>query len=286
MSEEGKDSYVQIDLSAWHQTGEGGTAVTYKHKSRNSLAKLYNPGFEADMAREEFNTAKAVYDMGVPTPEPIGLVTDGQRLGAEYEFIPGKRSFARILSEEPQREAEIAKAFAQAGKRLHSTHADTSRISSIKDILKAFYLKGDCVSEEYAQRALAFLDKAPEADTCLHGDFHIGNIITDGRRTLWIDIGQFCHGVPQWDLGWFWTMSHNLGDRRADFLLHLTQQALTSFWDAFLPAYLETTDSQAISDYTREILPFYAVRVPYMFRLNNQSRFPEEACKSLIQLIP
>lgn len=131
--------YNRINLDDYLQSGEGGTAVTYKHKSRNSLAKLYNPGFEADMARDEFITAKAVYDMGIPTPEPIRLVTDGQRMGAEYEFIPGKHSFARILSEEPQREAEIALAFAQAGKLLHGTRADTSRIPSIKDILRAFY---------------------------------------------------------------------------------------------------------------------------------------------------
>jgi uncharacterized protein (TIGR02172 family) len=276
----------RINLEDYVPSGEGGTAVTYKHKSRNSLAKLYNPGFEADMAREEFITARAVYDMGVPTPEPIRLVTDGQRMGAEYEFIPGKRSFARILSEEPQREAEIARAFAQAGKRLHGTHADTSRIPSIKDILRPFYQNNDCVTEEYCRRALAFLDKAPDADTCLHGDFHIGNIITDGNRTMWIDIGQFCHGVPQWDLGWFWTICHNLGDKRADFLLHMTQQALNSFWDAFLPAYLGTTDPQTLADYTREILPFYAVRVPYMFRLASQTRFPEEGCRALIKLIP
>ena len=279
--------YNRINLDNYVQSGEGGTAVTYKHKSRNSLAKLYNPGFEADMARDEFIIAKAVYDMGIPTPEPIRLVTDGQRMGAEYEFIPGKRSFARILSEEPQREAEIAQAFARAGKFLHSTHVDTSRIPSIKDILRTFYQNNDCVTEEYSQRALAFLDKAPDADTCLHGDFHIGNIITDGSGTMWIDIGQFCHGVPQWDLGWFWTICHNLGDKRADFLLHLTQRALISFWDAFLPAYLGMTAPQAIAaDYTREILSFYAVRVPYMFHLANHTRLPEEGCRALIQLIP
>ena len=278
--------YNRINLDNYVQSGEGGTAVTYKHKSRNSLAKLYNPGFEADMARDEFIIAKAVYDMGIPTPEPIRLVTDGQRMGAEYEFIPGKRSFARILSEEPQREAEIAQAFARAGKSLHGTHVDTSRIPSIKDILRSFYQNNDCVTEEYSQRALAFLDKAPDADTCLHGDFHIGNIITDGSGTMWIDIGQFCHGVPQWDLGWFWTICHNLGDKRADFLLHLTQRALISFWDAFLPAYLGTTDPQAIAGYTREILSFYAVRVPYMFHLANHTRLPEEGCRALIQLIP
>lgn len=278
--------YETIELSAYTRSGEGGTAVTYKHKELNRLAKLYNPGYEADMARQEFLTSRAVFDMGVPTPEPVRLVTDGERQGAEYEFIPGKRSFARILSEEPQREAEMALAFARAGQQLHRTHADCSRIPSIKDVLRAFYLQNDCVTEEYNRRALSFLDSAPYADTCLHGDFHIGNIITNGRRTLWIDVGQFCHGVPEWDLGWFWTISHNLGDARADFLLHMTQSALVSFWDAFLPAYLGTTDAGTLAAYLPRILPFYAVRVPYMFSMAHHGRLPEEGCQALLRLIP
>ena len=93
-------SYETINLNDYVRTGEGGTAVSYKHKTRDTLAKLYNPGFEADRAVEEFLTARTVYEMGVPTPKPYRLVTDGERFGGEYEFIPGKRSFARIISEE------------------------------------------------------------------------------------------------------------------------------------------------------------------------------------------
>ena len=43
--------YGTINLGEFIRSGEGGTAVSYKHKSRNTLAKLYNPGFEADTAR-------------------------------------------------------------------------------------------------------------------------------------------------------------------------------------------------------------------------------------------
>ena len=151
-----------INLDEYRQSGEGGTAITYKHNSRNSLAKLYKSGFEADMAIEEFKVAQAVYDLGIPTPKPYRLVTDGERLGAEYEFISRKRSFARILS----------------------------------------------------------------------------------------------------------------------------QETLVSFWDAFLPAYLGTSAPTALREYTRKILAYYAVRVPFMFNLVHHDKFPEEGCKSLIGLIP
>jgi len=275
-----------INLDEYRQSGEGGTAITYKHNSRNSLAKLYKSGFEADMAIEEFKVAQAVYDLGIPTPKPYRLVTDGERLGAEYEFISGKRSFARILSQEPEKMPELVEAFAKAALELHATAADTNRIPAIREVLHAFYLSSDTVTPEYRKRALAFLDKIQEPSTCVHGDFHIGNIITDGNHTLWIDIGQFGYGAPEWDLGWFWTITHNLGDNRADFLLHLTQETLVSFWDAFLPAYLGMSAPTALREYTRKILAYYAVRVPFMFNLVHHDKFPEEGCKSLIGLIP
>lgn len=278
-------NYKTIDINEYTPSGEGGTALTYKHNRRNTLVKLYHPGFDADMAVNEFKVAEVVYDMGVPTPKPYCLVTDGARIGAEYEFVAGKRSFARILSEEPQRLREIAGAFALAGRKLHATQADTGRLPAIRDVMRSYYLNTDAVTPEYKQRALAFLDKIQEPSTCVHGDFHIGNIITDGKRSLWIDIGQFGYGAPEWDLGWLWTMTHNLGDKKADFLLHLSQASLVSFWDAFLPAYLETADPAVIGNYTRKILAYYAVRVPFMFNLMNKDKFPEEGCKSLVKFI-
>ena len=46
-----------INLDDYIQTGEGGTALTYTRKDGLSLAKLYKPGFEADRANAEFQTA-------------------------------------------------------------------------------------------------------------------------------------------------------------------------------------------------------------------------------------
>ena len=194
------DNYEIINLEDYVQTGEGGTAVSYTHKSKNTLAKLYKPGFEADRARAEFYTAKTVFDMGIPTPEPYRLVSDGERFGAEYELVPDKRSFTRIISQEPERLQEISLTFASLARKLHSTPADTSRLRSYKEVLTQFYKEKNLVPEAFKQRALAFLENAPDTPNCLHGDLQIGNIITDGYRTLWIDVGEFSYGTPEWDL--------------------------------------------------------------------------------------
>ncbi|MBQ4389290.1 MAG: TIGR02172 family protein [Bacteroidales bacterium] len=279
------ETYKQIDLNDYVQTGEGGTSLTYTHKTRNALAKLFNPGSEAEQAEREFLTARAVFEMGVPTPEPYQLVTDGQRQGVEYELIKNKRSLTRILSQEPERLEEISLTFARMARELHAMKADTSRFPSIKDSLRRFYMEKNLVSEEYKQRALNFIDKVPDAETCLHGDLHIGNVITDGQRNLWIDLGQFSYGVPEWDLGWMWTICNVMDGQRSDFILHVTPETLKAHWNIFLTAYLGTDDEETIARYNHRLTAFYAARVPYMLDMQVQGRLPEEAFKPLSQLM-
>ena len=300
------DRYKQIDLNEYVQTGEGGTSLTYTHKTRPALAKLFNPGSEAEEAEREFLTARAVYDMGIPTPEPFQLITDGKRQGVEYELISNKRSLTRIISEEPERLEEISLTFARMVRELHATKAErlrvlalaseqvrageqssgiTSRFPSIKDTLRRFYQEKDLVSEEYKQCALQFIDRVPDADTCLHGDLHIGNVITDGQRNLWIDLGMFSYGVPEWDLGWMWTICNVMDGQRSDFILHVTPETLKAHWNIFLPAYLGTDDEETIARYNHRLTAFYAARVPYMLDMQVQGRLPEEAFKPLSQLM-
>ena len=280
------NTYETIDLNEYVRTGEGGTAITYTHKTRNTLAKLYNPGFEADRAVAEFLTARTVFEMGIPTPEPYRLVTDGERFGAEYELIKNKRSFTRIISEEPERLEEISLNFAKLSRELHTKKADTARLRSYKQVLTRFYQEKNLVPEEYKQRALAFIERVPEADTCLHGDLHIGNIITDGNRELWIDVGEFSYGVPEWDMGILWTMAHNMRSERTVNLFHVTPEILNKHWNIFLPAYLGTTDPEALEKYTKRLLPFYAAKVPYVVDMAMHTSLPAEALEKIIKLLP
>ena len=279
------DSYQRIELSDYVRSGEGGTAVSYTHKTRNTLAKLYNPGFEADRAKAEFYTARTVFQMGIPTPEPFRLVTDGERYGAEYELVKGKRSFTRIISEEPERLEEISLTFADWARKLHSTPVAPGQLRSYKGAVTKFYKEKDMVPEAYKQRALAFLETVPDTPTCLHGDLQIGNIITDGERTLWIDVGEFSHGTPEWDLSIMWIMGQRMSKERADSLFHLTPEQLKAHWNCFLPAYLGTSDPQILGDYTKRLIPYYAAKVPYVYDMAFHVALPDDSIQRIEQML-
>lgn len=275
----------RINLDDYIQIGEGGTALTYTHKDSLSLAKLYNPGFEADRAKAEFLTARAVFELGIPSPEPFRLITDGERSGAEYELIKNKRSYTRIISQEPERLEKISLKFARMAKELHAKQADTTRLHSYKQKMERFYHEKNMVPEDYKQRALQFLDTVPDTPRCLHGDLHIGNIITDGQRDLWIDLGEFAYGVPEWDLALLWTMCHNMPGDRVEHIFHITHDTMMAHWDIFFPAYLGTSDPQAIHEATQRLLPYYAAKVPYIFHMVFNRPMPDAALQNIGKLL-
>ncbi len=113
----------RINIEEYTRTGEGATAVAYTHKTEPRLAKLYNKGFEADDALMDFRIARTVYDMGLPSPEPYRLVTDGERIGAEYELIPGKKSFSRLIADDPSLMRPLTLRFAELCRRPHPIYA-------------------------------------------------------------------------------------------------------------------------------------------------------------------
>ena len=257
------NTYETIDLYDYVQTGEGGTALTYNHKDGKTLAKLFIPSVTADNAIREFRISQIVFEIGLPTPQPIRLITDGERFGAEYELIQHKRSFTRIISQEPDQLVPLSKRFAVLAKQIHQTPADTTRLPDIKDLVSEWIAKIPNLSDDLRARIHRFIDSVPSTPTCLHGDLHIGNIITDGQRDLWIDVGDFAYGVPEWDLGMMYYAANFLSAERADNIFHLDTDTLKAHWKAFAKAYYGTDSQEELDAEVQKLQPFIFVKMAF-----------------------
>jgi uncharacterized protein (TIGR02172 family) len=279
-----KQNYELINLDDYIQSGEGGMALTYNHKDGKTLAKLFMKGMGAETAGREFLVNKTVYEMGILTPKPIRLVTDGERFGAEYELIRNKRSFARIISQEPDQLEPLSLRFAQLAREIHQTPADTNRLPSMKELIKAQIVRYTDVPADVREKALQFLESVPDTPTCLHGDLHIGNIITDGDRTLWIDVGDFAYGVPEWDLGMMFYSSNYMSEQRAISIFHLPIEVLRKHWAVFAKAYFGIEDPEELKKKQRALFPFFAVKMLFIIsKIHNGSGAPSEMILSLIR---
>ena len=202
---------IKIDLNDYVRTGEGANGASYNHKTDPSIMmKLYFRNFEA--AKLELELAQKVYRMGIPTPEPGDLVTDGNQMGIRFRRIDGKKSYSRACGDNPEKAPEYG------------------MLANNPDF-----------TPEQKQKLRDFIAAAPEADTAIHGDLQFGNAIfteKDGVRTSYfIDLGDFCYGYPMFDIGMVylccclndesWTMEVN----------HMTNATAARFWDAFALEY-------------------------------------------------
>ena len=277
-------TYEPINLDDYIQTGEGGTAITYNHRNGRTLAKLFTPGYAAETARREFLVNRLVFDMGLPTPEPIRLITDGTRYGAEYELIVGKRSFTRIISQEPGQLEPLSLLFARLSRELHATKADTARLPDMRSLVRDAVVRFESLPQNLKVLLLDALDAIPSADTCLHGDLHIGNIITDGKRNLWIDVGDFAYGRPEWDLAMMYYAEKHISEERAQSIFHLGLDTLAKHWDVFSKAYWNTENPEELEAHVKGLGPYISLKLTYVLcKLHDRKGPVSEGLLKLIE---
>jgi len=230
-----------INLDDYVRTGEGANGASYNHKSDpNIMMKMYFRNFEA--AALELEVAKKVYEMGIPTPEPGDLVTDGKQMGIRFRRIEGKKSYSRACGDNPERAEEYGREFAQMCKKLHSVHVDTTRFENVKDRLYKMLDANPDFTPEQKQKIRAFIEAAPDTDTAIHGDLQFGNGIftedANGKRTSYfIDLGDFCYGYPMFDVGMVYLCCCLNDESWTQEVNHMSNATAARFWDGFAAEY-------------------------------------------------
>lgn len=250
-----------IDLNDYVRTGEGANGASYNHKTDpNIMLKLYFRNFEA--AKLELEVAQKVYAMGIPTPEPGDLVTDGKQVGIRFRRIEGKKSYSRACGDHPELAEEYGKEFAQLCKKLHSVHVDTTQFENVKDRLYKMLADNPFFTDEQKQRIHDFIAAAPDADTAIHGDLQFGNGIfteKDGVRTpYFIDLGDFCYGYPMFDIGMVYLCCCLSGEDFIREAFHMPKSVSRQFWAAFAPAYFGP--DRPLRDIDEEVGPYAGLK--------------------------
>ncbi|MCR5710147.1 MAG: TIGR02172 family protein [Bacteroidales bacterium] len=267
----GKPKPEPIDLADYEVSGDGYTAVSYNHKDGKRMMKLYAGYMPHSVPERELAMSWAIMDLGIRIPKAYRLVTDGKRVGVEFERIQDKRSFARAISQEPSTLDEYVADFAAQCRELHSTPCNTSVFSSVKEHFGSAIEASRDFDAAQKARMRAWLASTPDATTCLHGDMHIGNIIRARGLDYWIDLSDFRYGHPYFDMGMlYFVCISNPSDEIADRLFHLTHAQMLRVWGVFVRNYFGPDAD--ISDVNRTIEPYAAL---YMIHFaNRESMLP------------
>lgn len=239
----------------YRKSGEGANGDSYDCLAdENVMLKMYNKSYPVKLIEEELDVARKVYGLGIPSPEPGCMVTDGDRIGIRFKRIVGKRSFARMISQEPERLEEYTREFARYCKRLHSTPCPDGMFPNAKEQFRYFLNYDKVFNAEEKAFMNDFIDMIPDCNTAVHGDMHIGNLIStlpagaplsQEHTVNFIDLGLFACGCPLLDIGMLQIVCFFSNEEFRRESYHLTGEQTRNVWDVFVDEYFYSEDKTA-----------------------------------------
>lgn len=229
----------KVNLEEWIAKGQGGQATTYENVSNPEvLVKLYNPEISLDYVVNEVELNEKIRSLGIHTPEISRVVTDGKRYGAVFKRIKDKKSFCRIVSEDPSMIENLAKRMADGIKFIHTIPVrNPEEFVDSRDHMRGRFEYLKLLPAKYKKRALNLINKLPTGKCYCHGDLHFGNFITDGKEDWVIDMGTFCIGSPELDFSNFFHICFLSDDFIFADFFHLTRSQAKKFWNCFMREY-------------------------------------------------
>ena len=239
------ETYKQIDLNDYVQTGEGGNGKTYVTSAdSDEILKVNNARLSTlEAVKHEYDVSKAVASLGISVPEMYRIVRVGDAYATISQRIKGKKSLSRICHDEPERTEEMARLLCRKGKELFATPCNTEFFPNRKAQALLAVERANFVSRKNRERLRSFVESIPENSHCLHGDFQPGNIIQTGSDNYWIDLDRFAYGDPMFDIGHLFLICHIYAPmKRVQDIFHMTLEQFHLFWDAFAKEYTGQDD--------------------------------------------
>lgn len=224
----------RISLDDWELFGGGGNGLSYYNLQDDSIVlKMNKATLPPEHTLREFQRSKSLYEMGISCPRVIDFVTDGERYGLIVERIKEKKSFARIISEDPSQLEPLARAFAQNARQLHSVRCDNGLFPSFRENFLNGLSESTALSDKEKRILRKTLDSMSDEAFCIHGDLTPGNIIRAGGKDYWIDLGDVTFGDPDIDMGYLMFVADHIPTKLVDFLYHISRKQFQEFAEIY-----------------------------------------------------
>lgn len=223
-----------IDLNEWERSGGGGTGWSYINRKDSSIMlKLNKEEIPEEMSYHEYLISTTLYEMGISCPRVFDFVTDGTRFGMTVERMQGKKSYVRMIADNPELLEPLAKDFAVRSREFHSIRCDTAKFESKKDKCRRLFASCPEFPDDVKGMLYDCLDSLEDVQYPVHGDFTPGNIIRADGKDYWIDLGDFTYGDPDMDFACLAFLARYTPAKVVEYLFHLTKRQIGQFMEIY-----------------------------------------------------
>lgn len=239
-----------ISTEGLELVGMGATSKVYK-LDKDTIVKVYNPTISLAAIKEEQRMTKKALFNDVSTMISYDVVRVGDGYGVVFELSDGT-TLAKLLADNPEKESEYCKMFAQFVKKTNSIRITDKDIPSEK---KVFYDRIDRLeksgyyTKEQADNFRGLVFVIPESNLFVHGDCHPGNVMLSNNELFYIDLSTVAKGSPVFDvmgMAWYRIAVEVLSDEKIKEIIGIPKDRLTGIWKSFLKYYFGTEDETLI----------------------------------------
>lgn len=230
-----KKAMRTISVDGCEQIGKGGHGTVYRLDA-DTIIKVYDKMEPLDEIEREIEYARNAFVSGIPTAIAYDVVKCGEGYGTVFELI-NSNTLAQVLSSQPEKYEEYSKKYIELVHTLHTTEADTSRLSNIKDLYNKWvddmlvYL-----SKDEAELLHEIINSVEDRKTYVHGDIHPKNIMVQNGELLFIDMADLTYGHPVFDYGGTGITHILSGEDRTKDIIGIDKKTAVTLWNDLLKA--------------------------------------------------
>ena len=192
-------AYRVVSVEGCEVVGQGANGTLYRINEDN-VVKVYNNADALQEIQHEREVARLALVLGIPTAISYDVVKVGDSYGSVFELLQGK-SFAEILSNQPERFDWCVEEFTSMLKKIHSTEVPEGKLPKIKDTVLQWTeeMKGHIPDDAYS-KLKALVNAVPDDNHMIHGDYHTKNLEETRDEVLLIDMDTLSVGHPVFEL--------------------------------------------------------------------------------------
>ena len=240
-----------FDLTGWTLFSERLNSKSYMSADRKWMLKVGGATVDNNLESLEYDreATKLALEVGVKTPKVKDVVrlSTGE-FGLIYEYIDGKKSIARAMSEDLDNVEYYAKRFATISRDMHSKVCDKNKFESIKERTITQVMEKDILNDSQKERAIKLLDTIEDKNNFIHGDFQPANFIITKDKEYVIDLRTIACGNPDYDIAYFYYFSHRFSLEGTHRVFHCEPEYVRAMWNFFLKYYFEIQSEKAINE--------------------------------------
>ena len=183
------------DVTQLKKIAEGRDAEIFEYGDGRALC-LFRGDQPLEHAQAQAAILQAAADAGVRVPAVHGVETVDGRNGLVLERIDGDDLF-EVIARNPWRIFSLSGLTGRLQANVHGRAAAPAAPPVRERHRGAIASSG--APREFIDAALKSLDRLPDGDRLLHGDFHPGNIMLGGQGPVIIDWTGVSRGFPEAD---------------------------------------------------------------------------------------